>query len=288
MRQVFVNRSLERRHAGKGATPEARAGDLREPAFHQIQPGAAGRHKVKVHARVAGQPPPHVRTLVGTQVIQDQMQRLVGRRGRAVPHVVMGLAFGNARAQRQHGAGAVQRLNPTLLIDAKHHGFGGRIHIQAHHVAQFFDNVGVRRQFEAPDPMGLEPVLTPNLPNRAVAHALRFRQAATTPMGARGRPRGQGRIDDGLHFRRTELLPSARPRGLTEHPRHPVGDKPQCPQTHGHPTDVQRPRDGRGRFMVRQHPHQPRPTRNLLGRRPLAGHPANWACSVGDAKTQYR
>ena len=185
----------------------------------------------------------------------------------------MGLAFGNARAQRQHGAGAVQRLNPTLLIDAKHHGFGGRIHIQAHHVAQFFDKVGVRRQFEAPDPMGLEPVLTPNLPNRAVAYALRFRQAATTPMGARGRPRGQGRIDDGLHFRRTELLPSVRPRGLTEHPRHPVGDKPPCPQTHGHPTDVQRPRDGRGRFMMRQHPHQPRPTRNLLGRRPLAGHP---------------
>ena len=121
--------------------------------------------------------------------------------------------------------------------------------------------------------MGLEPVLTPNLPNRAVAHALRFRQAATTPMGARGRPRGQGRIDDGLHFRRTELLPSARPRGLTEHPRHPVGDKPPCPQPHGHLTDVQRPRDGRGRFLVRQHPHQPRPTRNLLGRRPLAGHP---------------
>ena len=25
--------------------------------------------------------------------------------------------------------------------------------------------------------------------------------------------------------------------------------------------------------MLRQHPHQPRPTRNLLGRRPLAGHP---------------
>ena len=118
--------------------------------------------------------------------------------------------------------------------------------------------------------MGLEPVLTPNLPNRAVAHALRLSPGA---MGARGRPRGQGRIDDGLHFRRTELLPSARPRGLTEHPRHPVGDKPPCPQTHGHPTDVQRPRDGRGRFMVRQHPHQPRPTRNLLGRRPLAGHP---------------
>ena len=166
---------------------------LREPAFHQIQPGAAGRHEVKVHARVAGQPPPHVRTPVGTQVIQDQMQRLVGRRGaleatqeldelltpvapaafanhhpvqhaqrriqrgRAVPHVVMGLAFGNARAQRQHGAGAVQRLNPTLLIDAKHHGFGGRIHIQAHHVAQFSTKWGSVDNLKRPTRWGWSP-----------------------------------------------------------------------------------------------------------------------------------
>ena len=133
----------------------------------------------------------------------------------------MGLAVGNARPQRQHRVRPVQRLNPTLLIDAKHHGFSGRIHVQSDHVAQFLDKVGVRRQFEAPDPMGLEPVLPPNLPNRAVAHVLRVRQAATTPMGARRRPRGQGRVDDGLHFRGTELLASARPRCITEHPGTP-------------------------------------------------------------------
>ena len=56
------------------------------------------------------------------------------------------------------------------------------------------------------------------------------------------------------------------------HPRHSVGDKPVRPQAHRHPTDVQRPRDGRRRFMVRQHQHHPRPTCHFLGCRPLAGH----------------
>ena len=275
MRQVFVNRSLERRHAGKGATPEARVGDLREPAFHQIQPGAAGRHEVKVHARVAGQPPPHVRTLAGTQVIQGQMQRLVGRRGRAVPHIVMGLAFGNARAQRQHGAGAVQRLNPTLLIDAKHHGFGGRIHIQAHHVAQFFDKVGVRRQFEAPDPMGLEPVLTPNLPNRAVAFARR-RLLQWVPAGGRVVKVGSRCFRrPGLEASRstpgTPLVTNRRAHNrtvirLTCSVRATAEGDSWCDSIH----------TSRARRAI------------FWGVVPWRATRANWACSVGDAKTQYR
>ena len=175
---------------------------------------------------VARQPSPHRRTLVGTQVVQDQVQRLVRwcvafespqelhefltpvapaafadhdpvqdaqcriQCGRPVTDVVMGLAFGDAGPQRQHWAHPVQRLDPALLIDTEHHGFGGWIQIQPHHVAELLDKVGVGRQLEPPHPMGLESVLSPNLANRAVAHALRLRQGATAPVRA-------GRVDTG-------------------------------------------------------------------------------------------
>ena len=233
MSQVLVDGSFERRHAGEGAAPEARSSDIRKPAFDEIQPGAAGRDEVKVYPRVAGQPSSHRRTLVCTQVVQNQMQRLARRRGpletpqeldefltpvafadhhtiqdtqrriqrgRPVPYVVMGLAFGDAGTQRQHGARPVQRLDPTLLIDAKHHGFGGRIQIQPDHVAQLLDQVRVGRQFEAADPVRLEAVLPPNLPNRAVAHPLGLRQAATAPVRAGRWARRQGCFDDRLHL----------------------------------------------------------------------------------------
>ena len=184
----------------------------------------------------------------------------------------MGLAFGDAGPQWQHRARPVQRLDPTLLIDAKHHRIGGGIQIQPHHVAQLLDEVGVGRQLELPHAVGLEAVLSPDLTNRAVAHALRFRQGATTPMGAGRRARRQGRVDDRLHLRQGQAGAPARTRGVAEHARHPLGHKPARPQPHRHPTDVQRPGHDHRRDLLRQHQHDPRPPRHLLRRRPALSH----------------
>ena len=41
---------------------------------------------------------------------------------RAVAHVVVALAFKNARSHREDRLGPVERLDPGLLVDAEHHG----------------------------------------------------------------------------------------------------------------------------------------------------------------------
>jgi hypothetical protein len=40
-------------------------------------------------------------------------------------------------------------LDLALLIDAKHHGFVGRVEIKPDHVAQLLDEEGIGRKFEA-------------------------------------------------------------------------------------------------------------------------------------------
>ena len=121
----------------------------------------------------------------------------------------MRLSFGHAGAQRQHGARAIERLNPALLIDTEDDRFGGRIQIQPDDVAQLLDKLRVLRQFEASYPMRLQAVLSPNLPDRAVAQALCLRQRATAPVRARRRPRCQRGLHDGLHLLGTDLFAAA-------------------------------------------------------------------------------
>ena len=217
---------------------------------------------------MAREPAPHLGTLVGTQVVQDQVQRLVARcralqppeelhefltpvtaaaftdhdavehaqrgiqRGRPVADVVMRLAFGDAGPQGQHRARPVQRLDPTLLIDAKHHGFGGWIQIQPHHVAHLLDEVGIGRQLELPHAVGLEAVLSPDLTNRAVAYALPCRQGAITPMGAGRRACRQGRVDDRLHLRWSQAGAPAWTRGVAEHARATTIGEARCASIH--------------------------------------------------------
>jgi len=59
----------------------------------------------------------------------------------AVAAVIMRLALGKPRTQRQHGLGAVERLNAARLVDAKDHGLGRRIEIEPHHIAQLGDEL---------------------------------------------------------------------------------------------------------------------------------------------------
>ena len=55
--------------------------------------------------------------------------------GRAVALVVMGVALGLARAQRQHRLGAVEGLDLGLLVDAEHDRPVGRVEVEAHDIA---------------------------------------------------------------------------------------------------------------------------------------------------------
>ena len=61
-----------------------------------------------------------------------------------MPLVVVRASLQLARLHRQQRLCTVQRLNLALLVHAQHHGVIGRIHIQAHDVAHFLDQLRVR------------------------------------------------------------------------------------------------------------------------------------------------
>ena len=133
--------------------------------------------------------------------------------------------------------------------------------------------------------MGLEPVLTPNLPNRAVAHALRFRQAQWVPAGGR-----VVKVASTMACTFAELSCFRRP-GL-EASRSTPG------------TPLVTNRRAHNRTVIRltcsvrataegdswcDSIHTSRARRAIFwGVVPWRATRANWACSVGDAKTQYR
>lgn len=63
---------------GERATADRTLCDQAEPAFDLIEPGAIGRRVVQMEARMARQPRPHFRMLVGRVVVDDQIQIELG------------------------------------------------------------------------------------------------------------------------------------------------------------------------------------------------------------------
>jgi len=54
-----------------------------------------------------------------------------------MPLVVVGHRATAARAQRQAGLGAIERLDLTLLVGAQHQGVLRRVEVEAHHILEF-------------------------------------------------------------------------------------------------------------------------------------------------------
>src|SRR6266478_4035453 len=152
------DRGLERAGAPVRAAFDLLLGELREPAFDEIEPGTPGRREVQMEARPAGQPAVNHRRLVRAVVVENQVDVQGGRHGRvdgveeltelagampamelpddrptlriqggeqrggAVADVVMTAALDLARAHRQQRLRAIQRLDLALLIDTEHEG----------------------------------------------------------------------------------------------------------------------------------------------------------------------
>ena len=126
-----------------------------KPALDLIDPGRGSGCEMNLETGMAGKPVFHLRSLVRTVVVHDQMHAEIGRhsgvagaqkleklgaamtavqfadhfaggdveggdqRRRAMAHVVMGAPLRKTRHQRQIGLGAVQRLNLALLTIAR-------------------------------------------------------------------------------------------------------------------------------------------------------------------------
>src|SRR5262245_31717378 len=74
MGQVLIDRALKCRHAGEGAATDADACDVQKPALDEIQPRAAGRDEVKVHAWMAREPASDGRAFMRAEVVQNEVQ----------------------------------------------------------------------------------------------------------------------------------------------------------------------------------------------------------------------
>ena len=104
------------------------------------------------------------------------------QRRRAVPDVVVGVAFDVAQAHRQGGLGTVERLNLRLLIHAQDHRVVGRVEVQPDDVAHFFDEERVVRQLEGLRQVRLDPEQGEPAMHRALADALGTPQGAGAPV----------------------------------------------------------------------------------------------------------
>ncbi len=76
---VIPDRLFQLSNGSKGAASQALACDLCEPALDLIQPRSAGRREMDPVTRMLGEPLFHVRVLVGSVVVEDEVN---ARRGR--------------------------------------------------------------------------------------------------------------------------------------------------------------------------------------------------------------
>ena len=88
--------------------------------------------------------------------------------------VVVGHGSHAALFHRQAGLGAVERLDLRLFVDRQHDGVGRRVEVEADHIAQFGDDVGIVRELELPHPMGPKPVCAPDALHQADADSGRL------------------------------------------------------------------------------------------------------------------
>ena len=111
------------------------------------------------------------------------------QRRRAVPNVVVGVAFGVAEAHRQRRLGAVERLNLRLFVHAQDHRVVGRVEVQPDDVAHLLDEKRVGRQLEGLRQMRFDAEEGEPALHRALGKALGLPQGARAPVrGGVGRP----------------------------------------------------------------------------------------------------
>ncbi len=119
-----------------------------------------------------------------------------GKEGRgAVAHVIVGDSFHVADAHRQKRLGAVQGLNPALLVDAEHHGLVRRVQIQPDDVADLLHEEGVGGELEVALPMRLQPESTPDAMNRRGADLRVLGHRTDAPVGGPGGLALEGLVD---------------------------------------------------------------------------------------------
>src|SRR5271156_1350288 len=179
---------------------------------------------------MACEPAAHLGVLVGGVIVEDHMDRLVGRYlafdgiekadeflvpvtlhaapddlafpdveggeqgGGTVALVVVGHGGAASFLHRQTGLGAIEGLDLALLVETEHDGVGWRIDIETDDLLELLGEFGIVGELERAHPMRLEPVPLPDAPHRGRAdpHRLGHRRRAPMDRLMRRRLVGQG------------------------------------------------------------------------------------------------
>lgn len=68
--------------------------------------------------------------------------------------------------ERQSGLGSVECLNLAFLVERQHNGVRGRIDIEPDNIVQFVGELGIVRQLELSETVGLQAMRLPNAAHR--------------------------------------------------------------------------------------------------------------------------
>ena len=205
--------------------------------------------------------------------------------GGAVALVVVGHGSAAALFHRQARLRAIERLNLRLLIHTQHQRLLRRIQIQAHHIGQFLQKLGVARQLEGLVPMRLEMVRLPDVVDRRLAHPLGVGQLPTTPLRHAVRLGVQRRGHDGRDLAPSVAWLAAPSRRHFPHTVQPLLDKALAPQPHRLAIHRQAAGDRVVRLAFRRRQHDPTPQRHLL-RRTEGRHPLPQLLCIGFLELQ--
>ena len=152
------------------------------------------------------------------------------QRRRAVARIVVGLAFGNAGAQRGCRSCPIEGLNLTLLVDAENQSLVGRVEVKPHHIVKLFAEVLVFAEFEGFDKMRLQVVSPPNTSHSRLAEPLRLGHAPSAPVSRVGWRAVQCCGDNSIYFSLKNSWLAPRTRSIFLQPGKTQGQESLAPQ----------------------------------------------------------
>jgi hypothetical protein len=112
----------------------------------------------------------------------------------------VGDPFEVAEPHRQHGLGAVERLNLALLVDRQNDGVIGRVQVEADHIAYLFDEEGIGGELETLAAMRLQREELKDPMDGGFGQAVGFGGEPDGPVRAGRRPLPDGAAQEHGHL----------------------------------------------------------------------------------------
>ena len=141
----------------------------------------------------------------------------------AVSPIVVRVAHGAARAQREGRLGAFQGLNRRFLVDTEHNRVFGRVEVEPDDIGDLGGKGRIPAHFVRAHEVRLQAVRAEDVGDAATGAADHVGQEPGRPPTAPGRRRREGELDDLLDGRRTGTAWSRRPAfGRSNNPSTPA------------------------------------------------------------------